>query len=82
MPVCTWNLAGYRSGRAPAGSGNGRAFGGLTGAAFRRVSPIGGGRDAGWRDRTGPGPGSHGPGPVLSFGQTFSWFCEFEYGLS
>ncbi|MGW0898586.1 TROVE domain-containing protein [Streptomyces goshikiensis] len=48
VPVYTWNLAGYRVGHAPAGSGNRHTFGGLTDAAFRMVSLIEGGRDADW----------------------------------
>ncbi|MCX4528410.1 MULTISPECIES: TROVE domain-containing protein [unclassified Streptomyces] len=48
VAVYTWNLAGYRVGHAPAGSGNRHTFGGLTDAAFRMVSLIEGGRDADW----------------------------------
>ncbi|MFG2713874.1 TROVE domain-containing protein [Streptomyces goshikiensis] len=48
VPVYTWNLAGYRVGHAPAGTGNRHTFGGLTDAAFRMVSLIEGGRDADW----------------------------------
>lgn len=48
VPLCTWNLAGYRVGHAPSGSANRHAFGGLTDAAFRMVSLIEGGRDADW----------------------------------
>ncbi|MFE6846033.1 TROVE domain-containing protein [Streptomyces sp. NPDC057686] len=48
VPVYTWNLAGYRAGHAPSGSGNRHTFGGLTDAAFRMVSLIEGGRDADW----------------------------------
>ncbi|THA35590.1 TROVE domain-containing protein [Streptomyces sp. A1547] len=48
VPVYTWNLAGYRAGHAPSGSGNRHTFGGLTDAAFRMVSLLEGGRDADW----------------------------------
>ncbi|MFI5672329.1 TROVE domain-containing protein [Streptomyces sp. NPDC051704] len=48
VPVYTWNLAGYRTGHAPSGSGNRHTFGGLGDAAFRMVSLIEGGRDADW----------------------------------
>lgn len=48
VPVYTWNLAGYRAGHAPSGSGNRHTFGGLTDAAFRMVSLIEGGVDADW----------------------------------
>ncbi|QES47970.1 TROVE domain-containing protein [Streptomyces venezuelae] len=48
VPVYTWNLAGYRVGHAPSGSGNRHTFGGLTDAAFRMVSLIESGRSADW----------------------------------
>ncbi|MFE2481196.1 TROVE domain-containing protein [Streptomyces sp. NPDC059389] len=48
VPVYTWNLAGYRTGHAPSGSGNRHTFGGLGDAAFRMVSLIEDGRDADW----------------------------------
>ncbi|MCJ1679931.1 TROVE domain-containing protein [Streptomyces sp. APSN-46.1] len=48
VPMYTWNLAGYRVGHAPAGSGNRHTFGGLTDAAFRMVSLIEGGQHADW----------------------------------
>ncbi|MFF4448635.1 TROVE domain-containing protein [Streptomyces sp. NPDC001502] len=48
VPVYTWNLAGYRVGHAPSGTANRHTFGGLTDGAFRMVSLIEAGRDAGW----------------------------------
>jgi len=44
----TWNLAGYRYGHAPSGSGNRHTFGGLTDAAFRMIPLLEAGRDANW----------------------------------
>jgi hypothetical protein len=37
IPVYTWNLAGYRYGHAPSGTGTRHTFGGLTDAAFRLI---------------------------------------------
>ncbi|MGV9574420.1 TROVE domain-containing protein, partial [Streptomyces nigra] len=37
VPVYTWNLAGYRAGHGPSGTGNRHTFGGLSDAAFRMV---------------------------------------------
>ncbi|MEV5611322.1 TROVE domain-containing protein [Streptomyces sp. NPDC052225] len=48
VPVYTWNLAGYRAGHGPSGSGNRHVFGGLTDAAFRTVTLLESGRDANW----------------------------------
>ncbi|WP_137990119.1 TROVE domain-containing protein [Streptomyces vilmorinianum] len=48
VPVYTWNLAGYRTGHAPSGSGNRHTFGGLTDAAFRMVPLLEAGRSADW----------------------------------
>ncbi|MFF2326110.1 MULTISPECIES: TROVE domain-containing protein [unclassified Streptomyces] len=48
VPVYTWNLAGYRVGHAPSGSGNRHTFGGLSDAAFRMVPLLAAGRDAHW----------------------------------
>ncbi|MGK5543895.1 TROVE domain-containing protein [Streptomyces sp. URMC 127] len=48
VPVYTWNLAGYRPGHGPSGSGNRHTFGGLTDAAFRMVPLLENGRDAHW----------------------------------
>lgn len=48
VPVYTWNLAGYRTGHAPSGSGSRHVFGGLTDAAFRLVPLLESGRSAAW----------------------------------
>ncbi|MFJ9805297.1 TROVE domain-containing protein [Streptomyces wuyuanensis] len=48
IPVYTWNLAGYRAGHDPSGTGNRHTFGGLTDAAFRMVPLLEAGRDADW----------------------------------
>ncbi|MFF6847170.1 MULTISPECIES: TROVE domain-containing protein [Streptomyces] len=48
VPMYTWNLAGYRAGHAPSGSGNRHTFGGLTDAAFRMIPLLEAGRDAHW----------------------------------
>ncbi|MEU6863108.1 TROVE domain-containing protein [Streptomyces sp. NPDC046876] len=48
VPVYTWNLAGYRVGHAPSGSGNRHTFGGLGDAAFRMVTLIEDGSNADW----------------------------------
>ncbi|GLW68063.1 RNA-binding protein [Kitasatospora phosalacinea] len=48
VPCYTWNLAGYRTGHAPSGTGNRHTFGGLTDAAFRLVPLLEAGRDAAW----------------------------------
>lgn len=50
IPVYTWNLAGYRAGHAPSGTGapNRHTFGGLTDAAFRMVPLLEAGRNARW----------------------------------
>jgi len=48
VPVYTWNLAGYRLGHAPSGTGTRHTFGGLSDAAFRLIPLLERGRDAGW----------------------------------
>lgn len=48
VPLYTWNLAGYRHGHAPSGSGNRHTFGGLTDQAFRMIPLLESGRDAAW----------------------------------
>ena len=48
VPVYTWNLAGYRYGHGPSGTGNRHVFGGLSDAAFRAVPLLEAGRDAAW----------------------------------
>ena len=46
--VYTWNLAGYRYGHAPSGTGTRHTFGGLTDAAFKLIPLLERGRDADW----------------------------------
>ncbi|MBF9073683.1 TROVE domain-containing protein [Streptacidiphilus fuscans] len=48
VPVYTWNLAGYRVGHGPSGTGNRHTFGGLTDHAFRLVSLLEAGSSADW----------------------------------
>ncbi|MFB7372601.1 TROVE domain-containing protein [Streptomyces sp. NPDC056222] len=48
IPVYTWNLAGYRVGHAPSGTGRRHTFAGLTDAAFRMVPLLEAGRKADW----------------------------------
>ncbi len=48
VPMYTWNLAGYRRGHAPSGSGNRHTFGGLTDQAFRMIPLLEAGRNAAW----------------------------------
>ncbi|MGY5114697.1 TROVE domain-containing protein [Streptomyces sp. 900105755] len=48
IPVYTWNLAGYRVGHGPSGTGNRHTFGGLSDAAFRMVPLLEATRDAAW----------------------------------
>ncbi|MGY1452468.1 TROVE domain-containing protein [Streptomyces sp. SS8] len=48
VPMYTWNLAGYRAGHGPAGTGTRHTFGGLTDHAFRAVPLLEAGRDAAW----------------------------------
>ncbi|MGP3971195.1 TROVE domain-containing protein [Streptomyces sp. 6N223] len=50
VPVYTWNLAGYRAGHGPSGTGNGNrhVFGGLSDQAFRLVGLVEAGADAAW----------------------------------
>ncbi|MEU9864387.1 TROVE domain-containing protein [Streptomyces sp. NPDC047971] len=48
VPVYTWNLAGYRVGHAPSGTGRRHTFAGLTDAAFRMVPLLEAGRTADW----------------------------------
>lgn len=40
VPMYTWNLAGYRVGHAPSGSGNRHTFGGLTDRAFAMIPRL------------------------------------------
>jgi hypothetical protein len=48
VPVYTWNLAGYRYGHAPSGTGNRHTFGGLTDHSFGMISFLEAGRSADW----------------------------------
>jgi hypothetical protein len=48
VPVYTWNLAGYRMGHAPSGTGTRHTFSGLTDAALRMVNLLEAGRNAVW----------------------------------
>jgi hypothetical protein len=48
IPVYTWNLAGYRAGHGPSGTGNRHTFGGLSDTAFRMVPLLEAARDADW----------------------------------
>ncbi|BAJ32089.1 hypothetical protein KSE_63310 [Kitasatospora setae KM-6054] len=48
IPCYTWNLAGYRPGHAPSGTGHRHTFGGLTDAAFRLIPLLEAGQDAAW----------------------------------
>ncbi|GLZ16212.1 RNA-binding protein [Actinomadura sp. NBRC 104425] len=48
VPVYTWNLAGYRYGHGPSGSGTRHTFGGLSDAAFSMIPLIEAGRNADW----------------------------------
>lgn len=46
--VYTWNLAGYRHGHSPSGTGTRHTFGGLTDQAFKMIPLIERGHDAEW----------------------------------
>lgn len=48
VPVYTWNLAGYKMGHGPSGSGNRHTFGGLSDAAFRLIPLLEAGQSATW----------------------------------
>ncbi len=48
VPIYTWNLAGYKYGHAPSGTGNRHTFGGLTDAAFRMIPLLEAHRSATW----------------------------------
>ncbi|MFH9606183.1 TROVE domain-containing protein [Streptomyces sp. NPDC017448] len=48
VPVYLWNMAGYKAGAMPSGTGNRHAMGGLTDQAFRAVPLLEAGRDATW----------------------------------
>ncbi len=48
VPVYTWNLAGYRYGHGPSGSGLRHTFGGLTDGGFAMIPLLEAGRDGRW----------------------------------
>ena len=48
VPVYTWNLAGYRFGYGPSGTGNRHVFGGLSDVAFRLIPLLEAGHSATW----------------------------------
>jgi len=48
VPVYTWNLAGYRMGHGPSGTGQRHTFGGLSDAAFQLIPLLEAGRSADW----------------------------------
>ncbi|MGW8952584.1 TROVE domain-containing protein [Streptomyces sp. NPDC055709] len=48
VPVYMWNMAGYKAGAMPSGSGNRHTLGGLTDAAFGLIPLLDAGRDAKW----------------------------------
>ena len=48
VPVYTWNLAGYRAGHGPSGTGNRHTFGGLSDTAFRMVPLLEAAQDTDW----------------------------------
>ncbi len=48
VPVYTWNLAGYRYGHGPSGTGNRHVFAGLSDAAFGMVRLVEAGLAARW----------------------------------
>jgi hypothetical protein len=58
VPVYTWNLAGYKHGHGPSGSGNRHTFGGLTDHAFRMIPLLEAGRDCAWPWTDRPADGS------------------------
>jgi hypothetical protein len=48
VPVYTWNVAGYRHGHTPSGTGQRHTFGGLTDQAFQMIPLLEAGRNANW----------------------------------
>jgi hypothetical protein len=48
VPVYMWNMAGYKAGAMPSGSGNRHAMGGLTDSAFKMIPLLDSGRNATW----------------------------------
>lgn len=47
-PIYTWNLAGYRMGHLPSGTGNRHTFGGLSDKAFAVIPLLEAGKDGVW----------------------------------
>ncbi|WP_245783079.1 MULTISPECIES: TROVE domain-containing protein [Amycolatopsis] len=48
VPMYTWNLAGYRYGHAPSGTGRSHTFAGLNDASFGMIALLEAGRNANW----------------------------------
>jgi hypothetical protein len=48
VPVYMWNMAGYKHGAMPSGSGQRHTFGGLSDQAFRLIPLLEAGRNADW----------------------------------
>lgn len=48
VPMYTWNLAGYKVGHAPSGSGNRHTFGGLTDDSFKLIPILESAQNADW----------------------------------
>ena len=48
VPVYTWNLAGYRFGHGPSGTGTRHTFGGLTDSGFAMIPLLEAGRNGQW----------------------------------
>ena len=48
VPVYTWNLAGYRFGHGPSGTGTRHTFGGLTDSGFAMIPLLEAGRNGDW----------------------------------
>jgi TROVE domain len=62
VPVCIWNIGGYKHGVVPSGTGNRHLFGGLTDASFRLIPLLEAGRNARWDDLFRPAPADGTPG--------------------
>jgi hypothetical protein len=67
VPAYTWNLAGYRWGHGPSGSGNRHTFGGLTDQALRMIPLLEAGRSAAWPwEQLGAGGRGRSPRPPVT----------------
>jgi hypothetical protein len=53
VPLLTWNLAGYKHGHGPSGTGTRHTFGGLSDHSFKLIPMLEAGRDARWDDLFG-----------------------------